>query len=186
MEKWRTKISVSHGGELYIRGIPLITLIKINSFAEIIFLLWRSTMPTPKEVKMLDAMLVSAVEHGIAVPSSFTTRTTISTGNPLHVAIAGGILTFGEWHGGAIEHAAEWLVSEKSPQDIIRHVVNERLRLAGFGHKIYKSADPRAHVLLQKARALGFNGRFISKLESVGKELQEKTGKVSYVRNIAK
>lgn len=175
--KWKTAISTHKDGELYVRGHALAGLINKHSFTEMIFLLLAKRMPNEKEVKLLDAVLVSCAEHGVEAPSAFSARVSVSTGNSLHAALAAGILATGEWHGGALEKAAEYLQSEKTPSQIVRDVRESGGRLAGLGHKIYKDKDPRAELLFAKAKELGFSGNYVLRMHELQNELEKQSGK---------
>lgn len=177
MEKWSTAISTRRGEELYIRGQKLSVLIENYSFLEIVFLLWRGKLPRKKEILMFNALLVAASEHGLEAPSTFVARTVASTGNPLNSALSAGFLTMGEWHGGAVEKAAQGLQSKTSAKKIVQEVRQRGERLPGFGHKVYKEGDPRVRVLFSMAKRLGFRGHFVKKALALGRELKKQTGK---------
>src|SRR5437867_102768 len=90
---WETSISrvVSDGAEeeVIVRGHRLSELIGQILFAEMMFLLLRGDLPTPARV--LDALLVASVEHGIA-PPSMVSRCFASYGTEHPGAVAGGVL----------------------------------------------------------------------------------------------
>lgn len=178
MDKWRTTISTHRNGELYVRGKKLTDLIRSRTFVEIIFLLWRGKLPRKNEAAMFNAMLVASSEHGLEASSTFVARTVTSTGNSFSSAIAGGILTMGEWHGGAIERAAYILQLRESPEKIVRDAAKNRSRVSGFGHRLYKERDPRAQALFDRARTLGFYGKFVKKALRLESLLKLRTKKV--------
>lgn len=64
-------------------------------------------LPSKKDIKMLETVLVSFCDHGITPPSTQSVRLVASAGSPVNVRIAGGILAFGENHAGAIENATK-------------------------------------------------------------------------------
>ncbi len=167
MEKWKTKISGKRDGEFIIRGHRLADLIEKRSFVDVVFLLWRGSLPDETEAALLNAMLVSAAEHGLEAPSTFVARTVASTGNSFSSAIASGILTIGDFHGGAIEQAAELFASEKSAEYIVADAREKKLRIPGYGHKVYKDGDPRTKVLFYRAEALGHAGRYVEKAKAI-------------------
>lgn len=175
--KWRTSISTRKDGELYVRGRALGDLMLNDSFSASAFLVLSGRKPTKNEQTLFDMILVSCIEHGVEAPSAFSARVSASVGNPMNAALAAGLLATGDWHGGAIEEAARLLASEKSPEEIVRGVRENGKRLAGFGHKIYKDADPRAEALFARAKELGCSGAFIQKARALGTELEKQTGK---------
>ena len=150
---------------------------KKHTFTEAIFLLYRGKLPTIGERTLLDAMLVSAVEHGIEVPSLFVPRICVASGNSVHVGIAAGILAIGEAHGGAGEAAAEILISRESAETIVAECARSRKRIPGFGHRVYKNEDPRARVIFEKAQEAGVTLDAFQKAYEIEKELERVKGK---------
>ena len=177
MEKWRTGISKHKDGKFYVRGLPLEELIQKYTFTEVIFLLLKGQLPSEKEAKMLDAILVATAEHGIEAPSTFVARTAASTGNPMNAALAAGILTVGEWHGGAVEKAAQILQSGKSVEEIVADAIKNQEKLAGYGHKVYKDEDPRTAVIFAKAKELGISQTNIQNAIAIQQEFEKQSGK---------
>jgi citryl-CoA lyase len=175
--KWRTAISTHNDGELYVRGIRLTELIKEAGLAEVIFLVLGGRRPEKNEEKMLEAVLISMIEHGVEVPSAFVARSVASTGNPSNSALAAGILAIGDFHGGAIEKAAFYLQSSETPQKIVADALQKKEHLPGYGHKIYKTEDPRATALFKKAEELGLARKYLSRARDIEKELARESGK---------
>jgi citrate synthase len=104
----------------------------------------------------------------------------MSGGNPLNAAVAGGILTIGESHGGAIEQCArllqEWTRKEGEPElaarDLLRDLSARKIRMPGFGHRLHV-VDPRTVRLFELAEELKFSGihqRFARAIEAIFKE----------------
>lgn len=171
--KWNTNISSEESGERFVRGESLSSLIKEHTFTEAIFLLIGERLPNAKERRVFDAMLVAGCEHGVEVPSAFASRVSASVGNPLHVAVAAGILSIGDFHGGAIQEAAE-LFKQKTP---VFKILDGGRRFPGFGHKIYKDKDPRAELLFTIATEEGIALDEITYARSVETELAAQSGK---------
>jgi len=175
--KWKTSISGNKDGELFIRGQKLTDLIANNTFTETIFLLLKGKFPDDIERELFDAVLVSMIEHSVAVPTGFVPRVVASTGNNLHTAIAAGALSVGDHHGGALENAMTMLQSDESPEEVVKNILARGERVPGFGHKLHKDADPRVIVLFEKARELGLSEKYIERVEQIGIELQKQSGK---------
>ena len=175
--KWRTAISQHKDGKLYVRGLSLEELIQKHTFTEVIFLLLKGELPSEKEAKMLDAILVATSEHGVQAPSTFVTRAAASTGNPINSALAAGILTVGEWHGGAVEKCAQILQSGKSAEEIVTNAIKNQEKLAGYGHKIYKDEDPRTVAIFAKAKEMGISQKYIDKAVEIQQEFENESGK---------
>ncbi|MDO8473973.1 MAG: citryl-CoA lyase [bacterium] len=175
--KFKTKISETKDGKHLVRGHDLIDLIKTRTFVEVIFLLLRGVLPNEKEKVLFDVMLVASVENGIEAPSVYVPRIVAASGNNAHVALAAGMLSIGEKHGGAAEEAAQFFKDHEDEKavDIIEEHRNDII--PGFGHKIYKEEDPRAKALYEKAKELDFSCRYFDLAYQIGKELASKKGK---------
>src|SRR3990167_11318421 len=159
--EWKTAISYVEDGKEIIRGEKLSDLIVNKTFVETIFLILRGTFPNAKETTMLNALLTASIDHGIGTPSTMTARITASTKNSMHTAIAAGILAMGELHGSAIEGAAQFFQENKNTADAAKLVAEckaKKMRIPGFGHKVFTSHDPRTQTLLKIAKELGFYG----------------------------
>src|SRR3954447_12221693 len=113
--------------------------------------------PDPARARALDAYFIVCAEHGLNA-STFTARVITSTQSDLASAICGAVGALkGRLHGGApsevrdqltqigdVEHAEQW----------IREALARGERLMGFGHRVYKTMDPRAAALRQVAERL--------------------------------
>ncbi|MEJ5172647.1 MAG: citryl-CoA lyase [Hydrogenothermaceae bacterium] len=167
MKKWKTAISFNTKEETYIRGYPLTQMIGTLTFTESIFLVLKGELPSENEKKMFDAMLAAVIEHGVAPPSVTGMRNILSGGNDLHVGVAGGILAFGKYHGGALEDAMRFFQeSVKDEEDVYglaerlaKKAIEEKWRISGYGHKYYKDYDPRSRKLITLAKEYGFYGK---------------------------
>lgn len=171
IKKWRTEISRSDDKETLVRGYELLDLIGKLSFSEAAYLVLKGELPMKNEAKMFDAILVACIEHGINPPSITSARASVSTGNPVNAAMAAGILSFGEFHGGAIEQSAKMMQENigKSAEEVVMKYKDEGKRLPGFGHAVYKDEDPRTAKLFGIAKELGISGKHVA----FAKELQE-------------
>ena len=90
--------------------------------------------------------------------STFAARVTISTESDLTAAITSALGTMkGPLHGGAPSAVIE-LLEEIGTQENIRPVIQGKLqngeRIMGFGHRIYKTEDPRSIILRDKCNTL--------------------------------
>jgi citryl-CoA lyase len=171
--KWKTAISTTKDKKLYLRGESLLSLMEKNSFSEVIFLLLLSRLPSQKEKTLFDMLLVSSVEHGVEVPTAFVPRVSASVGNPMNAAMAAGLLAMGDSHGGAAEACANMLMSKDSAEEIVASARATGAKIPGFGHAIYKDSDPRAELLLTKAKKLGLAGTHVAKVRAIEKEIEK-------------
>lgn len=110
--------------------------------------------PGPDEVRYLETYLVLLADHGLNA-STFATRVTASTGSDLASAIVAGVAALkGPAHGGAATAAMVMLNKVGGPGNadaFVLDLMNTKGRLMGFGHRIYRTYDPRAKILKQLA-----------------------------------
>jgi citrate synthase len=110
-----------------------------------------------REVRALDVALLVQAEHG-ANASAFAARVVASTGADVLAAVVAAVGAFdGPLHGGATDAVATMLTEIGHPSRAAEYV--ERLRAArrpvsGFGHRVYRTVDPRATVLRRAAEQL--------------------------------
>jgi citrate synthase len=116
-------------------------------------------------VRVMDAALVLHAEHGMNA-STFAARVTAATLADMHAAITAAIAALkGPLHGGANEAVMQMLIQvdkdrgSLSPADAAEKKVHEMLaakkKVPGFGHRVYRTFDPRAHFLRKMSRELG-------------------------------
>ncbi len=65
------------------------------SFAEAIYLVLMGELPTPTVSRIVEALLVSALDHGATPPSTQAARNVATTGAPIRASAAAGILALG-------------------------------------------------------------------------------------------
>lgn len=90
--------------------------------------------------------------------STFTVRTIASTLSDFYSAICGGIGALrGPLHGGANEWAMALIETFPDPDAAekgVRDMLARKERVMGFGHRVYKTADPRSPIIKEWARQL--------------------------------
>jgi len=181
---WKSSITEIGPGIIRTRGYNITDIMENCSFAEAVFLILKGELPSAAEAKMMEAILVSSVDHGISPPSVLGARTIMSAGNSLNTAVAAGVMAIGDVHGGAIEQAArifqEWSAKEGGraaiASELINEMKNQKKRLPGFGHRLH-TTDPRTLKLFEIADRLDFTGRNIEFCKTLEKVLEEKTGR---------
>jgi citrate synthase len=190
-DDWSTGIAEVRDDDVLIRGQLLTTMIGQRSFGELAYLIVSGRWPTEGQAHVLEAIMVSVMEHGIS-PTTTVTRMMASYGNPIQVGIAAGLLTVGDHHGGAGEQIAGWLReavagvedSGSGRADEIRarartFVADRRAArepIEGFGHP-HHDVDPRAPLLLAIAREHRVYGDHCFLLESIETELEAVVGR---------
>jgi citrate synthase len=164
-----TSISMVEKNKIVTRGYRQEELIGNISFADAVFLLLKWELPSQKERRMLNAFLVSCMDHGINIPTGLAARSIASAGVPLPTAVAGGLLAVGEHHGGAIEACMKTLYhlakrakeTEKGPEKVgqehARALMSRMERMPGIGHYLHDE-DPRVRRLFELSSELGISG----------------------------
>jgi citrate synthase len=182
MDTWRTAIVDAGPDHIRVRGHDVLDLMKQATFTDHIFLLHHERLPSPGERRLLDAILIGVADHGAGAPSCAAARLAAS-GNRQSpsAAIAAGILTIGDEHGGAGQGCMEMIEAGLadarrdglSLDTVAARMVDEaraaKTRLAGFGHRVHSTIDPRVAVLFALAEESGLAGdgiRFARALEA--------------------
>lgn len=166
-----TGISLVKPGKVLIKGYDLMKLMDKISFGDMIYLLFTEKLPQKNEGKMIEAILVCSAEHGLATPSTNVVRSVASCGVPLQASVAAGIISLGDFHGGAIEHCAKMLQEniqlarekgfESAASEIVTRSRETKKRIMGYGHGIHQPEDPRKVKLFQLAEKYGLAGDHI-------------------------
>ncbi|APU14885.1 MULTISPECIES: citrate synthase [Actinoalloteichus] len=114
--------------------------------------------PAPAHVRAVETYLIATIDHGFNA-STFTARVVASTGADVASAVTAAIGAFtGPLHGGAPDRALDSVDEIGTPDridDWVRAKVLAGDRIMGFGHPVYRTEDPRAVLLREKARELG-------------------------------
>jgi citrate synthase len=123
--------------------------------------LWMLTgeKPTETAVKTMDMALVLHAEHELNA-STFAARVIAATLSDIHSAITGAIGALkGPLHGGANEGVMRLLLTidklGADPVDYVRNMLAAKQKISGFGHRVYKTEDPRATHLRRMSEKLG-------------------------------
>jgi citrate synthase len=185
---WITKITKIEPNKITVRGQKLDELMGRLSFAEVVYLVLKGELPSESHRKILDAILVASIDHGVTPPSTVAARTVASCGVELTSALAAGIISISKHHGGAIEDCMKALrsaveevqTSGLSHDEVARKIV-ERMkesgkRLPGFGHRIH-TQDPRTKKLRSLAAEAGLHGPCLEMSASLEKALKDSSGK---------
>lgn len=111
--------------------------------------------PTSAHVAALDAYLILTSEHGMNA-STFAGRVTISTRSDLVSAVTSAVGAMkGPLHGGAPSEVDDTLAAigtKENAEPFLRDMLSKGERIMGFGHRVYKTRDPRAVALSEVAR----------------------------------
>jgi len=117
----------------------------------------RGSRPTNLEARIIESDFILSADHELN-PSTFAARTVTSTLSDLHSAVIGGLCTLkGPLHGGArmaVMNMLDEIDSPNDAQNLVLHKIEKHEKLMGFGHRVYKTYDPRARVYKQLAREI--------------------------------
>lgn len=143
----------------YRRGLPVVAPRKDLTFAANFLYMLNGEVPTDAVARAFDVCMILHADHGLN-NSTFTARVIISTLSDVYSALTGAIGSLrGPLHGGANEEVMEMLgeieaqakAAGKNVMDMVEPYVMGRLakkdRIMGFGHRVYKTIDPRATFL---------------------------------------
>jgi succinyl-CoA synthetase alpha subunit len=143
--------------------------------------------PDPKKARLLEAIIVASIDHGVTPPSAQATLIASSVRASYEVALAQGVGAITDVHGGAGEKAAAFfrraagLAAEKglSPGDAARAVIREYIhqgkRIEGMGHRVH-TQDPRRDVLWRLAEESGSAGACVAVSRVAEEALREVRG----------
>ncbi|GAB3363405.1 MULTISPECIES: citryl-CoA lyase [Giesbergeria] len=188
---WRTSIIEMKPGMIRYSGYAIEDLIGRTSFAQMIWLMTRGELPSEGQGRLLDAALMSAVDHGPQAPSIAIARMAATCGVGLNNAMASAVNVLGDVHGGAGEQAVSMYLDIATRQDagaLLTDAVRAGLDAAiaehgkfvsGFGHRFHP-VDPRAAPLLALVDAAArdgiVSGRFATIARGVEDELAARKG----------
>lgn len=179
---------------ILVRGKNLVSDLMGNySFTELLLLQALGKEPTKAQSRIVDAVLVTIMEHGL-VPSAIATRLT-HHGAPesFQGAVVAGLLGVGDRYAGTagdcgvlLEEIVEVPLAERQATAIerVRSLRQMRRPVPGFGHPIHHGGDPRVGRLLQIAREAGVSGQYLNALDTLEAGVQEVINK-SIVMNVS-
>src|SRR5215831_416372 len=159
MDPLRTAIVDAGPTHLRIRGYDVLDLMQQATFTDLIFLLHHTRLPTPQERRLIDAILIGGADHGPGAPSCAAARLAAS-GNRQSpsAAIAAGVATIGDEHGGAGALCMELIAEgvgrangdrtrfEAEAIRLVEDAQRTKTRIPGFGHRVHAEIDPRVDV----------------------------------------
>jgi citrate synthase len=185
----RTRLGKAEADRILVRGHDLTEeLLGVTSFAEMVGLVLLERRLSPREARMVDALLVVLVEHGLVKPVVAARFVYSNAPESLQAAVAASLLGAGSRHLGSSEWAARYLQEglagagpEADLTAIAARIVDTHAssgeRIAGIGHRTHPGGDPRAMRLLEIARETETYGRHCELLELVADEAGRRHGR---------
>jgi citrate synthase len=111
----------------------------------------------PRAAEILNACFILQAEHGLNA-STFAARITAATLADMHAAVTAGLSALkGPLHGGATDGTMKMLDEIGTPEHVdswVAKAIASKFKFSGFGHRVYKTEDPRAKFLRKFAQDL--------------------------------
>jgi citrate synthase len=182
-----TRIAGYNADQITIRGKDLVRdLMGKVSFSQMLLLQLTGRPASRMQAKILDAVLVTIMEHGL-VPSAIATRLTYY-GAPESVqgAIAAGLLGVGDRFAGTASECALLLepIATASrakraavARDLVASYRKRERPVPGFGHTVHRQVDPRVTRLLEILKAAGAKGDYVRALSTLEQAVQKVIGR---------
>lgn len=182
--KWNTALTCIEPNRILVRGYPLDEMMGRLSFGESIYLLLVGEVPGPAIGRLVEALLVSFIDHGVTPPPTLAARNVATTGAATRNAVAAGMLGFGKFFGGDIQ-ACRQLLDEgleltqsgksyhEAAIELVDRVHAKHDLFPGFGHR-YHQRDPRAARLFQMALELDLEGPHSQMIRALEMALHDK------------
>lgn len=181
-----TRIARTTSDGVVIKGKDLVDdLIGERSFTEVLYFLVADRFPDHAEARILDACLVTLMEHGWN-PSTIIARFMAdSVPEEIQVAMASGLLAIGSVFAGTAEDCARLLKGALDQDDALDAFFRKTIAahrsgktpIPGFGHPVHKPEDPRAIKLMALARQLRPESRPLAALSVLSSEVDKAFGK---------
>jgi len=181
---WNTALTRVEPNKVAVRGYDIAELMGRVSFGAAVYLIVTGELPSQAVARLMDAILVSSIDHGATPPSALAARSVASTGATLSASVAAGIMSINRHHGGAIEDCARQLkaIADRAARESIsideaaaRTLATMREageRMPGFGHRLH-TKDPRTARLFELAREAGVNGVHMQAARAVEKAFSD-------------
>jgi citrate synthase len=182
-ERATTAIASFDADDVFIRGKNLVDdLIGHYSFTQLMLLQALGEEPTEAQCRIVDAVMVTIMEHGL-VPSAIVTRLTrYGAPESFQGAVAAGLLGVGDRYAGTASECGEILErivaapeAERKQRALAEVTAYREAKrpVPGFGHPIHSEHDRRVNRLIEVCQAAGAGGEFIAAMTLVEQALSE-------------
>jgi len=132
--------------------------------------------PTPVEERIMDVALILHADHGMNA-STFAALVVASTLSDIYFSVGAGVGALnGPLHGGANQEVIKMLKGIGDEEKVPAWVAERRAkkeRIMGFGHRVYKTYDPRARILGPLVEFLGRDNPEVDRLYRVARALEK-------------
>ena len=135
---------------------PIPPVPKLDHAANFLYML-EGKVPHADDARWFDIALILHADHSYNA-STFCARVTASTLSDMHSSVTSAIGALkGPLHGGANEQAMRMLLEIREPdrvEDYVHQLLAQKKKVPAFGHRVYRTEDPRATVLRRMSEAL--------------------------------
>jgi citrate synthase len=185
---WSSSVSRVEGDKVLIRGYDLESLIGGQSFSASCFLLLRGRLPSPGELRALDAVLNAVLDYALLKPGTVAARYTVSANPSMVAGLATAVLSVGQFTlapedtarfvtDSYARHRASGSTLDETAAAIVADARDRKQRIPGLGHPLFKRVDPRAAKLKSIAVAEGLWSEQADLYELVHQRFVEAAGK---------
>ena len=161
-------------------GLPIIEADPTKGHAEDFLRMLHDEEPTQTQIEALNLYLILLADHGFNA-STFSARVTAGTLANLHSAITSAVGTLsGPLHGGANEKAMDMILevgTKKKASNYIQKAFDNKQKIMGFGHRVYKVDDARKPHLKKMAKQIWEekgNMKIFDVSEEIEKQVKER------------
>lgn len=152
---------------------PVTPSVELPHVANYLYML-SGSHPTKSEVTALETYLITTMEHGMNA-STFAARVTVSSESDLPSGLVSALGTMkGPLHGGApsgVLALLDEIASVGSVETVVMNKLQSGERIMGFGHRVYKTNDPRSLVLREACKKLSGEERWLQLAVEAEKEI---------------
>ncbi|WP_165067034.1 citryl-CoA lyase [Marisediminicola senii] len=192
--QYPTGIGTSDSDSISLLGHDLANdLLGTVSFGELAFWLAAKRRPTPQQLRVFEAVLVSLADHGFTPTAIAARMTYYSAPDSLQGAIAAGLLGGGSRFLGVTEDTGKYLHEaldglgdttaftdddwDATAAALLVDGKSRGLRVPGLGHPVHKVRDPRTDVIIRIADDEGVRGPHLRLFEAIGRVNESVLGK---------
>jgi citrate synthase len=146
-------------------------------------------LPSEREAEVLNALLITLVEHGMTPQAIASRLISICSPEAMQASVAAGLLGVGSVFAGGSEQIARILQTALDGKDkdadlgaiaqaIVEDHAARKAPIPGIGHPLHKPIDPRTPVLFGIAEKNGFRGRYVALLEAIAAAAEKRLNRM--------
>jgi citrate synthase len=185
-----TELGQAHPDRVTVRGHDLTGELLGNvRFADMVSLLLRGELPSGDESRMIDALIVVLIEHGLVKPALVARMVYSNAPESMQAAVAAALLGAGSKHLGSSEHCARLLVEACAPSaddatigaaaaSVVERAAATKSYIPGIGHRTHAGGDPRADRLFEIARETGTYGTYCRLVEEIARTASQQRNRL--------